>query len=317
MVSQYKALKTATKCLLLFLVTGSCIAQSSGASVISKFEHFAALALHSPQNGHVFAAGAHGGVAYSQDFGKKWAQLLTPTKATLTDLYFDDLSSGLAVGHDATIIRTSDGGKSWKIVHFKPELEQPLMRVTRLSNGTYIAVGAYGLYLESNDAITWNSRQIPSLENPDIGAGHFYDIVISGSGSDIVAVGEFGLIGTSVDSGKNWRLIQTDYEGSFFTICSNERQTAVAGMRGNLFIKQTGTNTFNKMDIGDISVSLFACVYAADGKLHLFGQQGSHVTVSPYGAELYSYGAFSILDALYDIKSGWLLATTNGFHVVK
>ena len=56
------------------------------------------------------------------------------------------------MGHDADVLRTDDGGESWKLVHRAPEKEQPLFDVWFRDPDSGFVVGAYGYYLTTDDA---------------------------------------------------------------------------------------------------------------------------------------------------------------------
>src|SRR5699024_2361009 len=65
------------------------------------------------------AVGARGHVLTSRD-GKEWTQAEhVPVRATLTRVAFSD-GQLWAVGHDTTIIHSSDLGKTWDLQYFKP-----------------------------------------------------------------------------------------------------------------------------------------------------------------------------------------------------
>ncbi|MGL5147969.1 MAG: WD40/YVTN/BNR-like repeat-containing protein, partial [Plesiomonas shigelloides] len=73
-----------------------------------------------------------------------WQQVATPTAAQLTKVFFFNDALGWAVGHDATILHTQDGGKSWQVQLSAPERERPLMDVLFTSETEGVVIGAYG-----------------------------------------------------------------------------------------------------------------------------------------------------------------------------
>ena len=84
-----------------------------------------------------------------------------PTRALLTAVHMHDERIGFAVGHDAVILRTGDGGESWRLVHYAPEEERPLLDVWFRDERTGFAVGAYGYFLSTgNGGDTWTSRAV-------------------------------------------------------------------------------------------------------------------------------------------------------------
>ncbi|NRA62264.1 MAG: hypothetical protein HRU25_15475, partial [Psychrobium sp.] len=70
-----------------------------------------------------------------------WVQVTVPTNVLLTSAFFIDNNHGWAVGHDATIIKTVDGGQQWQLLQQMPELDRPLLDVyfSDVNNG--FAVG--------------------------------------------------------------------------------------------------------------------------------------------------------------------------------
>lgn len=106
------------------------------------------------------AVGARGHVLTSHD-GLEWEQAEhVPVRATLTRAAF---SGGRlwAVGHDTTIISSSDMGRTWSLQHFKPEWERPLLDVHFFDANEGIAVGAYGLLMTTSDGgQSWESSDM-------------------------------------------------------------------------------------------------------------------------------------------------------------
>ncbi len=97
------------------------------------------------------AVGERGHVLLSSN-GRDWEQAeFVPVQATLTRV---DFAGGrlLAVGHDSTIIHSRDMGRTWSIQHFEPEWEQPLLDVHFFNANEGIAIGAYGLFMRTENA---------------------------------------------------------------------------------------------------------------------------------------------------------------------
>jgi photosystem II stability/assembly factor-like uncharacterized protein len=59
------------------------------------------------------AVGAYGTIVFSDDGGANWQQASVPVQVTLTAVSFPTPDQGWAVGHDAVILHSSDGGQSW------------------------------------------------------------------------------------------------------------------------------------------------------------------------------------------------------------
>lgn len=97
------------------------------------------------------AVGERGHVLVSRD-GIEWEQAEhVPVRATLTRVEFTG-GRLWAVGHDTTILYSSDLGRTWALQHFEPEWERPLLDVHFFNANDGIAVGAYGLIMKTSDA---------------------------------------------------------------------------------------------------------------------------------------------------------------------
>ncbi|NVK24354.1 MAG: hypothetical protein HWE10_05455 [Gammaproteobacteria bacterium] len=200
----------------------------------------------------VVAVGERGHILVSND-GETWQQANVPVNVLLTSISFKNEQVGFATGHDATLIKTVDGGLNWSLVHYEPKLDKPFLSI--IANKTNImAVGAYGLFMSSSDGgDEWNiefqdelllegdKEYLDELKEyePDLYLTerqfmlpHFNDITLI-SGEYFLA-GEAGFLATSVD-GQNWQRIETDYFGSYFSVIGNGNKLYLAGLRGNLF----------------------------------------------------------------------------------
>lgn len=215
--------------------------------------------------GKLVAVGERGHIIYSKD-GKQWQQAKVPVNVLLTALAFVDDTTGFAVGHDATLLKTSDGGESWQIINYQPEIDKPLLNVKAFGNHI-VAVGAYGLYWHSADAgQTWKNEFHDELlieddrlyledlkqfepdvydEEKQFMLPHFNDI--AKVGNDWLLVGEAGFLALSKDQGDNWQLLEADYFGSYFSIADTSEGVQVAGLRGNLFASNDQGQSWSKL----------------------------------------------------------------------
>ncbi|MFT5755648.1 MAG: photosystem II stability/assembly factor-like uncharacterized protein [Alteromonadaceae bacterium] len=201
------------------------------------------------------AVGERGHILLSSD-AVHWQQMPVPVQATLTGVYFANAMKGWAVGHDATIINTLDGGKTWHIQQFLPQLEKPLLDVVFKNDMEGITVGAYGQFFRTEDGgSTWQSEfhdefllpedieYLEELKKDDEEAylderrsilPHFNRVVLDGR--TLYLVGEIGIIAKSNDFGKHWQKLAAIYQGSFFDLTRTQRgNLLVVGLRGNAF----------------------------------------------------------------------------------
>lgn len=181
---------------------------------------------------HLIAVGDRGTILASNN-GKDWAQVKAPARSALTAVSFADENTGWAVGHDAVIIKTTDGGKTWALQNFQPELEKAFLDVIALDASNAIAVGAYGLLFQTADGgTTWTQPEALAIRENEL---HLNGITKLANGS-LLAVGEQGTIGLSADNGATWEKITSPYEGSLYgALPSGESGAMIFGLRGNVF----------------------------------------------------------------------------------
>ena len=179
----------------------------------------------------MIAVGERGHVLYSKDWGHNWAQASVPTRTMLTGVFFLDETHAWAVGHDATIITSRDGGQSWKLSYSAPEQETPLLDVWFKDQNKGFAIGAYGLFMETSDGgNSWQQRWIS--EEDDF---HLNQISAAADGTLYIAA-ESGVIYRSDDGGNNWTSLTTPYHGSFFFFFPlTPERLFIFGLRGHLF----------------------------------------------------------------------------------
>ena len=194
------------------------------------------------------AVGSRGHIVYSDDQGETWNQAPVPTRQMLTSVYFADEQHGWAVGHDSLILHSSDAGQTWTMQYRDPALEEevqeggllerPLMDVWFRDNQTGFAIGAYGIYLRTDDGgETWEDLT-DEIDNPD---GFHYNAITEIANTGLFMVGEMGTMYRSADYGDTWEAFdpyeEVPYDGSLFGVSGTGEQGVVLawGLRGNMF----------------------------------------------------------------------------------
>lgn len=204
--------------------------------------------------------GERGHIVVSRD-GRQWRKTDSGTEATLTAVFFHDQNNGWAVGHDAVILRTGDGGNSWQQVYAAPELEAPLLDIWFRDDEYGIATGAYGLYLVSRDGgRTWQEEELKVIseaeESGDDGTDltELYELHLNAiselANGDLIIAAEAGRIYHSDNAGISWRELVSPYSGSFFGVLPlTDSSFAVFGLRGHFYRTQDFGNTWQQVEI--------------------------------------------------------------------
>lgn len=177
------------------------------------------------------AVGERGHILLSAD-GKDWQQVAAPADTMLNRVRFRDGKNGFAVGHDATILATRDGGASWTVQHFDAT-SRPLYDLLSVDEQHLFAIGGYGTFLDSADSgASWTPRDFPA------GAlgQHFNSAAALADGTLLIA-GERGLLLRSKDHGTTWDLLDSPYTGSFFGVLpAGPKGAMVFGLRGHIYV---------------------------------------------------------------------------------
>lgn len=203
------------------------------------------------------AVGERGHIAVSES-RSDWRQVEgVPTRATLTAV--DAVGEhAWAVGHDGTILASTDGGLSWSLQRvdawrplgdedeFNPTQGAPLLDVLALSSEHVIAIGAYSLMLVTQDGgKTWNEVD-PNAADTGTGAEEVVSDANAANEDDwtlsddalvledeedphlngitrtpsgvLFVVGERGAAYRSNDSGQSWERLRLPYDGSMFGV---------------------------------------------------------------------------------------------------
>lgn len=177
------------------------------------------------------AVGQQGVILTSLD-GRHWRQADSPVSSMLTRVRFRGEQEGWAVGYDAAILHTTDGGQTWQLQHYDATA-RALYDILFLDAQRGIAVGAYGSYYRTLDGgKTWEAQQFPLAE-----LGQHFNRLLRLADGMLFLAGERGLLARSTDDGASWQMLQSPYAGSFFGALALDNGRLLAyGMRGNIYV---------------------------------------------------------------------------------
>lgn len=280
---------------LLFLVFSSILSANDQATswIAPLADRSLLLDIEVINDNKLVAVGEFGHILLSED-GTTWNQSYVPLRSTLTSVFFLDQNIGWAVGHDATILNTVDGGNSWHIQQYLPNLEKPLFDIVFKDKNNGLAVGSYGLYFTTNDGgKSWVNKFQSAFLHPD-DAEYLNDLKIDDDqaylderegilphfnritvhGDIIYLVGEIGLLGKSTDYGATWEKLDEIYQGSFFDVYNaNNNTLLVCGLRGNIFRSEDGGDSWSRIE-SDTTSLLNSFVLTPQKELYLLGNNG-------------------------------------------
>lgn len=255
------------------------------------------------------AVGDRGNILLSDDEGQNWSSANSPVGVLLTSVCFADAKHGWAVGHDAVVLGTSDGGQNWSLQYSDPfggtedDIAQddadnyddidydnyddygdedsvqavdtsgaPLLDVMCESADRAVAVGGYGYFIETTDAgATWNKR---NADMPNADGWHLYDIERVADTSTLFVAGEKGTLLRSRDNGVSWQKLVSPYGGTFFGITVAGDVVLIHGMQGKIFASRDGGNKWREVKSG-VTRAINDGVVLSDGTIILVGQSGA------------------------------------------
>lgn len=252
----------------------------------------------------VVAVGAGGHILRSTDGGSTWQLARSSTLATLTGVHFPDERHGWAVGHDAVILHTEDGGLTWTKQYQGPDLQVSFLDVCFLDAQTGFVAGAYGQFLATSDGgRTWTQR-------PIIAEDYFLNRLSLGSGGTLFLAGERGTLLRSVDRGVTWVPIRTPYDGSFYGILPLGPKTLLAhGLRGSLYRSEDDGDTWQVVP-NEQRVLFATAVRLRSGIIVVAGQARSFAVSRDEGRSFapWSPGLTTGVAELIEASDGTLLA---------
>ena len=284
----------------LALALTTCLAADPATVVATR-----TLLLDAQAFGHtIVAVGASGHIIRSTDSGATWQAVPAPTLATLTGVNFPDEQHGWAVGHDAIIIHTEDGGLTWSKQYQGPDLQASFLDVCFLDAQTGFVVGAYGQFLTTTDGgRTWTTRRI-------IEDDYFFNRITAGPAGTLYIAGEHGTLLRSTDQGATWSAIRTPYDGSFYGILPLGPQSLlVHGLRGRVYRSDDDGVTWQLVST-DQRVLFATSVRLRSGVIVLAGQARWFAVSRDGGQSLapWSPGLTTGVARLIEAPDGTLLA---------
>lgn len=243
--------------------------------------------------------GDRGHILYSDDNAASWIQAKVPTRQMLSAVFFVDDQHGWAVGHDALILASNDGGATWVKQFEDLEREAPLLDVWFRDRNNGYAVGAYGALLETTDGgANWDDVS-ERLDNED---GYHLNAIVAVKDAGLFVVGELGGMFRSADWGQTWETLQGPYEGSLFGALGSSEPGSllVYGLRGHLFRSTDFGNSWQQIELntpnnGPLEFGLADGNRLADGSIVVVGHGGSVLKSSDDGR---SFGLLNRADRL-------------------
>ena len=214
----------------------------------------------------IVAAGEHGVIVYSDDFGKNWTQAQVPVDVTITCVAFSTPLLGWAAGHFGVILNTKDGGKTW------------VKQLDGIQANQLTLAAAQGVVVQNNPC--------PCAENALRRADFFmkggpdkpFLSMLVFSDQEVIAFGAYRLAMRTVDGGKNW----SDWSLHIYDKLSHNIYDS-AVVDGNYYLTAEQGLVFSSTDQGNTflpvaptsDTTLFGIVGGLDNSLIVYGVAGT------------------------------------------
>ncbi|MDX1407591.1 MAG: YCF48-related protein [Saprospiraceae bacterium] len=248
-------------------------------------------------NGRVVAVGDRGKILYSDDEGRHWQVAASPTEVLLTSVCFADARHGWAVGHDALVLGTDDGGETWEVQYSDPlgaepeeEIEEEIPEEDLSMDDIYgdpyaddiysddpYGDDPYGDDLYSDDPY---AEEGGGMSGPvDTSGAPLLDVHCE-SRNRAVAVGGYGYYLETTDGGETWTKKMDRLKGNEGWHLYDLSPVADSGAR--YLVGEKGA-LFRSMDEGvswepmksPYSGTLFGATSLSDYKTLIYGLQGN------------------------------------------
>lgn len=239
---------------------------------------------------------------------------------------FANGDTGFAGGFPSAIYKTSDGGVTWNLIRSEGNFAQ--IRSLAFADAKLgLAVGGdagrySGVIRRTLDGgNTWQSiRKIPYQMDP-LNSVAFLDPATA------VAVGAYGTIVRSVDSGGHWAKDTTArYVGDFYSVAfKNANEGKAVANQGNIYATYDGGMRWSLNKSGSVNEYWRQIAFAGDGIGMIVGESGSQPisarisggggigrSAIPAASGLYGLALINSSVALVIGRAGFILRTVDG-----
>ncbi|MBI1238568.1 MAG: photosystem II stability/assembly factor-like protein [Alphaproteobacteria bacterium] len=171
-----------------------------------------------------------------------WEEVDTGTQNRLLAVAYVTSGVAVAAGGFGTLIRSSDGGRTWASVApdwptiIGDDFEPHLYDIAVLDDGNVLCIGEFGLILRSRDqGLTW--------ETVHKGEASLFGIAVEGARG--LAVGQDGAVLRSDDGGATWRSVSSGLDGILLDVWLSGAEAVLVGVR-NAATSRDGGQTWTQ-----------------------------------------------------------------------
>lgn len=265
-------------------LAGALLTFSAGADESDQARQSLLLAAAQLNDGTILAVGERGHILRSTNDGQNWSLQPSGTSVLLTSITGFD-KTVLAGGHNTSLLRSADSGQSWTTVFDTSKLPEddsardaPVLGITCPAPPACEAVGAYGLWLRSNDGgVNWSRAYIKETDS------HIYALMSVKDG--LLAAGEAGLLMKYDSALEDWRALAPPVGGSLFGLVRDSQNMLMAyGLSGRVLTSRDEGENWEELKTG-IDTGLMGAVTLVSGTTLLVGASGTLLDWNPLSGE--------------------------------
>lgn len=279
--------------LLGAIFSTTVLAQEGDTTTITDYEVISAPALSSDRiksevlievttvGPRLVAVGAHGNILWKE--GDDWQQANVDTSVLLTSVAFANEQSGWGTGHHGVIIKTEDGGHTWKrqldgFELMKLEKDYYEKRIEKLteqieSSDDEEVVGELEWQVEEAQ-FQISNIEVAEEEGP---SKPFLDLYAKNE-QEALAIGAYGTFLKTEDGGESWQVISHRLENPngyhLNAIFGQEDDLYIMGEAGLAFASNDGGENWETLN-SPYHGSLFGGHVDSEGRLWVYGLRGN------------------------------------------
>ncbi len=222
----------------------------------------------------LLSVGDRGGILISSDQGASWRQAQVPVSVLLTAVTAATAEIAWAVGHDGTLIKTSDRGETWHLTLDGTRINQLIADdYQRLLASAEADPNSSEDFLDELRFRTEDAQL--ALQNKQLRT--LLDVAFVDADNGYV-LGAYGLLLATQDGGRSWQpmLEALDNPDGFHlnSIAFNDTAVLIAGEAGTLFRRINGDTQWQTLD-SPYEGSFFGIHTLGDNRLLVYGLRGN------------------------------------------
>ncbi|MDO6440913.1 YCF48-related protein [Marinobacter sp. 2_MG-2023] len=192
----------------------------------------------------------------------------------LLGVWFENDQHGFVVGAYGMILRTQDGGDTWK--DWAPQIDNGqnfhLNGIARIAGGALVIVGEAGqIHVSVDGGSTWERRESPY-------PGSLFGVIGTGQVNEILAFGLRGNMLFSSDLGKSWRMVPNSAGATLNDgAVADDGRITLVGNGGTVLMSGNGADSFREHFRGD-RAGIMSVVPVSGTNLLIVGESGVKIT---------------------------------------